>query len=148
MLLEGAGKRTLELAQGALDGLMRRAGALFDNDRLEAYRPRFQGAVNIVWPGLSGAIRIGQVGLDASDSLTIVAQRFFHDRLQVVGHGLSPIDVGIRVQQNLHRSVELLLWMGVGHFAIGQRAPLWSFCPLFLCRPATSLSSAFSRARF
>ncbi len=63
--------------------------------------------------------------------LFAVAEGLGHHRLQVVRHGLAPIGMGIRVQENLH----------------GQRAPLWSFWPLFLCRPATSLSSAFSRGR-
>ena len=85
---------------------MRRTSAILGDDRLMPHRPRFEGATDVVGPGLGGAVRVGQVGLDASDSLAVVPQRFFHDRLQVVGHGLASIDVRVRVQLCQRAGVE------------------------------------------
>lgn len=100
MLFEGAGKRELHLAQGTLNGLMRGLATILDDDRLEPDCPRLQHAMNTVQPAIAGGVRIGQVGLDASDSLAAVAQRI--DRLQKVGHGLASIDVGVPVDDYLH----------------------------------------------
>jgi hypothetical protein len=98
---EGAFQRPLELAGGAVHGLVDRRGVMRDGGRLMAFKASLHHALLVLGPALV-AMFIAQVHLHSRDLPTEVSERGHDDAFDHGGQGLSTLDVVIRIQQDMH----------------------------------------------
>ena len=96
-VLDGAG----ELAGGAIDRLVDRAGVLGDRGRLVVLDASLHHAALVVLADLA-AILVGDVHLDARDPLAEVREGVLDHLLHVRRESLGALDVMVRVQLDLH----------------------------------------------
>lgn len=114
VLLDGRGHGTLELGHGASNGLVGVGGELLDDHRLQAGQARFQRALDVIRIGLVVVGCVRHVGFHAGNVIAKAVQRFLDHGLEVFGHALAAVNMGIGLQQYLH----VFLVMESGQFSV------------------------------